>query len=255
MQQLGIAFGITLTASLLLFCILNLGLGVDDHVSEGVAGLPFIASHHVCEMLEREHARRAAPAKRAARIYSFEGYTISWKWATVYGSMTLFGVMQIASGYAGAVVALLNGSGEALVREMFPIVLPVVLVGNYLVGRTIGTRCATHAVATVLIVGLVGSGLARVFDFLLLSSDTFRMVVGEPKTIGTFLEAWLGGAALFWIPGLLGYWRGKRRMLSKYLTYLLGVLPADTRETLVGLAHSEAQALAAHNATTDMVRV
>ncbi|HEY1931620.1 MAG TPA: hypothetical protein VGG99_06405 [Acetobacteraceae bacterium] len=78
MRYLVMAFGVTLSASLILFGILNLLLGFDDHVAEGVAGLPFIASHHVCEMLEREHARRAPPEKRAESIYSFAGFAMSW---------------------------------------------------------------------------------------------------------------------------------------------------------------------------------
>jgi hypothetical protein len=43
------------------------------------------------------------------------------------------------------------------------------------------------------------------------------------------------------VPGLLGYWRGQKYRLSKYLHYLLDVLPAETRDTVIGLAFDEAQ--------------
>jgi hypothetical protein len=243
MRYLVMAFGVTLGASVILFGVLNLLLGLDDHVAEGVAGLPFIASHHVCEMLEREHARRAPPEKRAESIYTFAGFAMSWKWAVILGTMTLFGVMELASGYAGMTVALIGSSEEMLVSKMAPITIPVVVVANYLVGRMIGTRCASHGLATIVLVGLIGSGITRVFDFSILSGSVLRTALGEPATLDVFLIAWLGGAALFWVPGFIGYRRGRRRRLGRYLTYLVGVLPKDTRETLVSLAYSEAQSL------------
>jgi hypothetical protein len=47
------------------------------------------------------------------------------------------------------------------------------------------------------------------------------------------------------VPGLIGYWRGQRQRLSKYLDYLLSVLPQQTRDTVVDLAFEEAQKVAA----------
>ena len=47
------------------------------------------------------------------------------------------------------------------------------------------------------------------------------------------------------VPGLIGYWRGKRQSLSKYLYYLLSVLPPQTRDTVVELAFEEAQKVSA----------
>jgi hypothetical protein len=158
--------------------------------------------------------------------------------------MTLFGVMELASGYAGMTVALIGGSDELLVSKMAPITIPVVVVANYLVGRMIGTRCASHGLATIVIVGLAGSGITRLFDFSIVSGTELRTVLGEPASMEVFLVAWLGGAVLFWLPGFLGYWRGRRRRLARYLSYLVGVLPKGTRETLVSLAYSEAQSLA-----------
>jgi len=43
------------------------------------------------------------------------------------------------------------------------------------------------------------------------------------------------------VPALLGYWRGRKLRLSKYLYYLLGVLPKETRDAVVELAFDEAQ--------------
>ena len=41
--------------------------------------------------------------------------------------------------------------------------------------------------------------------------------------------------------GLIGYWRGRNFRLSRYLHYLLSVLPADTRDLVIELAFGEAQ--------------
>ena len=45
--------------------------------------------------------------------------------------------------------------------------------------------------------------------------------------------------------GLVGYWRGYKHRLSKYLSYLLSVLPPFTRGTVVEFAYQEAQKVAA----------
>jgi len=40
---------------------------------------------------------------------------------------------------------------------------------------------------------------------------------------------------------LIGYWRGQKYRLSKYLYYLLDVLPAEARDAFIDLAFEEAQ--------------
>jgi hypothetical protein len=44
---------------------------------------------------------------------------------------------------------------------------------------------------------------------------------------------------------LLGYWRGHKARWAKYLGYLLGVLPPETRDAMVDLVFVEAQKVAA----------
>jgi hypothetical protein len=46
-------------------------------------------------------------------------------------------------------------------------------------------------------------------------------------------------------PIYLGYWMGRRSRMNKYFSYLLAVLPKDTRNLVVTLAYEEAQRLAA----------
>jgi hypothetical protein len=41
------------------------------------------------------------------------------------------------------------------------------------------------------------------------------------------------------VPGLLGFWRGRRERTSKYMVYLLSALPEETQNSLVDLAFEE----------------
>jgi len=56
-----------------------------------------------------------------------------------------------------------------------------------------------------------------------------------------FLYEFAKKMCIFWGAGLFGYWRGHRHKLSAYLYYLVRVLPAETRETVVELTFEEAQ--------------
>jgi hypothetical protein len=47
--------------------------------------------------------------------------------------------------------------------------------------------------------------------------------------------------------GLIGYRRGRKYRLSRYLHYLLDVLPAETRDTVIDLAFDEARKISLPN--------
>jgi hypothetical protein len=246
MKQLGIAFGISLGASIVLFAILHLVFQMDAHGAAGVAGLPFIAAHHLCEMLERRDARKNPATTPAQSIYTYDGFAISWKAMLLFGAVILAAMMQ-AFGFVGFVVASLFfepsfAAGEP--RLGLAISLPLNLAGCFFVGRWIGTRCAQKAVLTVLLVPFFGIFAAKILDFAVVSPDDFKRAFGADKNFATFLVQVLVASTLFLIPAFLGFWRGRVIRLSRYLRYLLGVLPKDTREVLVNLAYEEAQNLA-----------
>jgi hypothetical protein len=246
MRELGIAFVITSAASVGLFCILSLLLQLDDHVAEGMAGMPFVAIHHICEWLEHRPAKTLPAEKRGEVISSFEGYAKSWPIATAYGVMLVIGITSAASVYSGAAVTIIGASNQQGLGSSAGIVnIPIVLLGYYLVGIYAGSRCMSRGFLAILFIGLLGSVFIRSFDFIVMSPEDFSVIWQKDKTILTFLEFSMGGCLLFWVPGFLGYWRGTRLRLSRYLAYLLHVLPVDTRQTLVTLAYSEAQTLVA----------
>ena len=249
MRELGIAFIITSVASLGLFSILSLVLQFDDHVAEGMAGMPFVATHHICEMLERQRIRRVPAEKRGELISSYEGYGISWPLATAYGVMLFVGIMAAMSVYSVIGLEIIGGSRRGALGYSIGIVnIPVLLLAYYFVGIFIGSRCMRRGFVAILLIGLIGSMAVRALDFSLLSAEEFVQMWGNEKSLEIFCEFLLSGCLFFWVPGLLGYWRGSRLRLSRYLAYLLHVLPKDTRQTLVTLAYSEAQTLAARPA-------
>src|SRR4029077_6742618 len=79
-------------------------------------------------------------------------------------------------------------------------------------------------------------------DVLVVPDEAYRGMFGfERLSIFGILKRIATISFLIIVPGLIGYWRGQRQRLSKYLNYLLSVLPPQTRDTVVDLAYGEAQ--------------
>jgi hypothetical protein len=122
---------------------------------------------------------------------------------------------------------------------------PLLLLGIYLLGFWIGSRCAAHGVIATIGSIVLGSMLVLLLDFTLLPRSIFEAGHGSLKEIGSsipniFVTSWRPlGFAIF------GFWRGSRTRMSKYLQYLLAVLPPETGTTIVNLAYDEAQTSAA----------
>jgi hypothetical protein len=248
MKNLSVAFGISLGASIVLFFILHFILHMDAHGAAGIAGLPFIASHHLCEMLERTDAKRNLATTPEKSIYTFDGFAISWKLMIIYGSMVIAGMMQ-AFGLVGLLVGSLFFGPEVAASEpklTLAISLPLNLLGCFFVGRWIGTRCQNTGlgILVVLAVPFLGIMAAKIVDFALVSPEDFKRAYDQDKSFFVFLQHVLFATPMFWIPALLGFWRGHVIRLARYLRYLLSILPKDTREVLVNLAYEEAQNLA-----------
>lgn len=83
-------------------------------------------------------------------------------------------------------------------------------------------------------------------DVVLLTDEMYLSVFdAERLAPSPLLSRIVPITLIFLVPGLLGYWRGRKYRLSKYLHYLLGVLPEETRDTVIDLAFDEAQKVAA----------
>ena len=79
-------------------------------------------------------------------------------------------------------------------------------------------------------------------DVLVLSDEAYMDMFEVNRLEPAYILSRIAKIILFiLVPGLLGYWRGQKFRLSKYLHYLLGVLPTETRDLVIDLAFEEAQ--------------
>jgi hypothetical protein len=169
----------------------------------------------------------------------------------IYGALLLPAVIQLGSGLGLIPVAIFARSEAEAMASVMAVTLVVGWFGSYFIGHWIGGRTRSRGILTVALVLVIGSILSKSFDFLVLSDEDFAKAVRSPdgdfqgKGVGTFLIAVFAMWVFYAIPIFLGYWMGRRSRLSKYFSYLLAVLPKDTRNLVVTLAFEEAQRLAA----------
>jgi hypothetical protein len=146
-----------------------------------------------------------------------------------------------------ATIMLSEVSGH--VPKAYLVAIPsavVAVLGGYFVGRWIGTRCSRHGVVTMLLIAFLTAVGSIAMDVVLLTDETYLAAFDAERLAPSFLLSRIASITLiFLVPGLLGYWRGRKHRLSKYLHYLLGILPEETRDTVIDLAFDEAQKVAA----------
>jgi hypothetical protein len=246
MKNLGISFGLSFVASTLLFVILYFTLSLDAHAAYGIAGLPFIASTHLCELLERREGKKqlANPTGgRTPNIYKYDKFAISWPVTVAYGTVILVAFAELLSFVAGVLLAVfpeeenLKGPPQAV----FALVLPSTLIAGYLVGRWIGSRAGPFGLIAIFCVAALAAIFGKCIDFAVISTEDFVKLYDDQKDFAAFLEHVPFAALSFLVSGLLGFWRGRRMRLTKYLRYLFSILPRETTDTLLALAYEEAQ--------------
>jgi hypothetical protein len=245
MKNLGISFGLSFAASAAFFCILYFLMKLEEHAAYSIAGLPLIASGHLCEVLERREGKRetANPIEgRLTNIYSYEKFFFAWPLTAVYGTIILLAFAEFLGGVSGILLSIFGDerSTDGVPKTIFAFLLPITVIAGYLVGRWIGSRSRRGGVVAIFLVAPLSAILDKTVESMMISSDDFKQLYGVPETFGAVIEHTGATAAILLVTGLVGYWRGRRMRFSKYLRYLLGILPSDTRDTLMGLAYEEA---------------
>jgi hypothetical protein len=255
MKLFAIAFSITCVIAAVLFAIaLAVLLPFVEHseamkAAAALGGVPILTFPKIAEFLEQERSRKNLVAGKRTPVYDFRGFQIAWPLMVLYGVLLLAAIDAISSvvgGFLAAGVMISQDRQEDAITAMYVGVVmatPPIIVGAYLVGRWIGTRCSRRGVIVVLLVVLAYTVLQFVLEqsYLLIASDDDDVARFTRETLVVRLVA---GACLSVLVLLIGYWRGRKARLSKYLYYLLGVLPAETRDTVVELAFDEAQKVA-----------
>jgi len=255
MKLSAIAFGIVCGVAAVLFgltfALLYL-FGYPQAMSAAgiLAGAVITAFPKVAEFLEQQESRKSLAAGRRAPVYDFRGFQIAWPLMVVYGTVVLWGVTQAAAGFAGLMLgSMLSFEGENAPKAAFAASVPatmIAILGSYFVGRWIGARTSRLGIVTMLLIASLTSAAAVGIDVLMLSHGLYKNLYGsEWLAFFGILTRITVISFMMIVPGLIGYWRGQRQRLSKYLDYLLSVLPPQTRDTVVELAFEEAQKVSA----------
>jgi hypothetical protein len=206
----------------------------------GLTGLPILAFPKVLEALEQREGRENFAAGNESPIYDFSGFQLAWPLMALSGCLLLISVDLISTtptvfidDYVAHTFADINKSMRSAYRLGLILLTnwPVMIFCAYLVGRWIGSRCSRRGIIAVL---LAISSTAIMLTFDLLSPDEDEL---EPSEMVLDLLRF----PFLICAGLIGYWRGQKYRLSKYLHYLLDVLPAETRDAFIDLAFEEAQ--------------
>jgi hypothetical protein len=256
MKLFAIAFGIACGFAAVLFAIsfgllTLLGSAQAVTAAAALATLPLTTFPKIAEFLEQERGRKSLAAGKSAPLYDLRSFQIAWPLMVLYGTILLLSVGQAFAGVTGFLLAVVSGSeGVSPFSWTIPTTLVSVL-GSYFVGRWIGTRCSRLGVVTMFLVALFDAVAAVGIDLVFMSDELYMKVFGgERLSYSNFLYRVSLITFVLFVPGLLGYWRGRKYRLSKYLHYLLGVLPAETRDSVIDLAYGEAQRVASSTKRT-----
>jgi hypothetical protein len=265
MKYLLVAVGISIAMGCALFACAY-PIVQDVKVAGGLAAIPIGGVHHIAELLERREARTSFSPERRTAVHSFKGFAIWWPLTIAYGTLIVFAVAEFVGGLtgllAGALSAALTAETniEALASKMPNVVAilglfiaaPIQALSGYMFGRWVGMRGDRYGIVVVLVFAGLGAMLMRGLDYAFSPKSHYQIFFGRTKAIQFILLQTVVTFALFSLPGLLGYWRGRKYRPFKYMQYLLGVLPNDTREVLVDIAFEEAQKLGAKNVPAEM---
>jgi hypothetical protein len=217
---------------------------VEDPLLKEMAVIPFVAMHHISEYFEQIIKRRTL--RDQSGTVSYSNYMIPWQLMLLYGTATLFAWCFGFFSLYDFAVASAAIPVESEFSGLYSISTMVMVVANscgaFFVGRWIGTRCASyaHVVLPLCFLGNVILGFAT--NSLLVPEGTIINTYGSYLNLFALKAVDIVG---FYPIGLLGFWHGRRTQQGKYIMYLLGLMPASARATLVDLACDEANRLPA----------
>jgi hypothetical protein len=217
--------------------------------AKGAAAFAVTALPSISSWLEHSEAKQSSiPGKKMA-IRSFEGFSISLPVAVAVGTIVGVAIVNIASFFSGFVVGLVRSvaAGQApevaetstLLRASTLGNLPIFLIGFYLLGRWLSWRCSKNGILAVVLMALLTAIMNRLLELLVMSPEVWQSFYGPERTVLSLLVLVFVQFAFILVPGLLGFWRGRRERTSKYMVYLLSALPEETQNSLVDLAFEE----------------
>ena len=249
MKILGLAFLLAAVTGTALFLVLWGVGGLDEHVAIEVGSIPVLAVPHIADALEKWDAKSAFDSGHKVTIHAIDGYSISLPIVIVAAAAIFVAITQISSVIPAFIMSFsmqMASPGDHEMTQSFAsaigiLSLPLQLTGAFFLGRWIGGRCSGHLFGALALSSAIGAVGSRLLDYWLVPADDLRRIFGGSYSVSGLLLSALISFVVFFIPGLLGVWRGRKRRLSNYMRYLLFVLPIDTQNLLVDLAFEEAK--------------
>jgi hypothetical protein len=237
LKTLLVAFAIALLGIIVVFLALS-HLGLDKSVAGTIASAILGAFPSIRESLDKQGLPGARRETRRP-VVSFEGFGLSPQKQILYGFLILFAAMNLSSGFAGLIGGVAGLTHQNLIMLIKTVSFLVVIPATFLVGRWVGRRGVSTGIAT----GIATIFLIYVFARVAVSLLDVALVSSAEVVEFAGMAIWqqiVGGVAVLFPVGCLGYWRGRRQRLSAYLAYLLGRVSKETRGAIVELAYSEA---------------
>jgi hypothetical protein len=239
MKFLSAAFGITILISMLVYFVLTFVFDLEPHVTEAAAGFPFIASGHIYERLEK----RADHQQSHHSIYPPNEYIMRWWVLLVFAVALWFGLFSLTQVY------LIVISGITDIDFDFPVLgfleLPLFVVGGFLIGQWVGSRCRRNGIFIIAIAVAINIIADRIGWFFVLPNHILKMVgLRHYKVSWYFVLILISGIVLYTVIGCIGLWRGYRNRETRYVSYLLSMLPDETKQQIIKTAYDEVRGTA-----------
>jgi hypothetical protein len=251
MRNIFLAVTVAIGASTALY-LLATALGLPTEIAKGLAGLPAFTIKEVYEFLETRSAKLALAKVGSTAIANLEEFSINPLAAFLLATIMFAGTILLIGAVAGVLLSIgaaVAGSGvldtntKLFVWLVIYTSFPLKVIASAYIGRWIGTRSPNHGFAVAAGSVLFGSILSCVFSVLMMSDDMFKAFTGGEKTITAELMQLITvvpDMLIYMIVAALGVWSGRRRQLARYLTFILNVLPSETRQSIVEMARDEA---------------
>jgi hypothetical protein len=240
MKSLGIAIGIVLAVSAVLFGIVH-AFGVGDKVAGPLAGstLGFITFVHD----KVEKALSSGRSRVNPGIVPFAGFDIRWPYMLVYATLSFVAILEFSNIVSMTPLLIFQSTENLSSQVMLGIVavlsIPMVCTGIFLLGRWAGMRSA-KAGYWIIPVALV---LGRALDFLVIYffvPSARSMFLGALREAANFAGSMVLLLLLIAI-GILGVWRGNRSRFGAYFNSLLKQVSQPTRDALLAMTFEEAK--------------
>jgi hypothetical protein len=234
-----------IAASAAIYFLARLLFGVEDTLAKGAASVPLVALPKAYEELEKISAQSAG-TKGEGQIRNISQFSIPIYMLILYAVLLCFALLNLGVIWAEIAFYGLGGQNANYNKNAIGFIsAPVHMLGLYLIGRWVGSRSPRFGLAVPVVALFIAVSLTLILQALFGVREVVKAIHGvEPAASIEYLTAVLKnspGLLIALIPIYIGYWRGMKLKLAKYLKYLLDIVPKDTRETLVSLAYDEAQ--------------